>query len=173
MVGEIHLSGPCLFDGYFGNPAATASVLLDGWFATGDRGFLYDGLLFVTGRCKDVIIVSGRNYHAFDIESIIAQVDGAKAGRSVALPEYDAGVGSERVLILLETDGDAVTRQGLRRAVRQLLLDELGLGAVRVDFVPPRWLVKTSSGKMSREENAKRYAEWRNGEDRKGDRHER
>lgn len=156
-VGEIHLAGPCLFAGYLGNLEATDAALSDGWFATGDLGFLHDGHLYVTGRCKDVIIVNGRNHHAFDIEMAVSAVPGLRPGRAVALPEHNPEVGSEQVLILAETDLPEEEHRALRRRVRQVVSDALGLTAVRVDFVPPQWLIKTSSGKMSRSENAARY----------------
>lgn len=58
--GEIELRGPNLFAGYWGNSEATAAVLRDGWFATGDLGVLEPGgFLRITGRKKDIIVTSG------------------------------------------------------------------------------------------------------------------
>lgn len=162
-VGEIQLRGPCVLTDYLGAPESAASTP-DGWFATGDLGFLHEGALYVTGRVKDVVIVNGRNIHAFDIEAAVAQVPAIKPGRVAALPEYDPIAGSERILILVELDdADEKQRRAVRSAVRGAVLSALGLSSVRVDFVPTRWLVKTSSGKMSRAENARRYAMRRGG----------
>lgn len=58
--GEIWVRGDVVFSGYLGDPAATGSVLRDGWFATGDVGRLDDdGFLVITGRKKDILITSG------------------------------------------------------------------------------------------------------------------
>ncbi|MBN3929436.1 long-chain fatty acid--CoA ligase [Streptomyces verrucosisporus] len=58
--GEIWVHGDVVFAGYLNNPEATAGVLRDGWFATGDVGHLDDeGYLVITGRKKDIIITSG------------------------------------------------------------------------------------------------------------------
>ncbi|MFI5475997.1 AMP-dependent synthetase/ligase [Streptomyces cacaoi] len=58
--GEILIGGGVVFDSYWNNPAATAEVRTDGWFATGDLGSLDDdGYLTITGRKKDILVTSG------------------------------------------------------------------------------------------------------------------
>jgi len=58
--------------GYYGNEAATAAVLRDGWFRTGDRGRVdKEGYLFITGRSKEVIVLSsGKNIYPEDVEKL-------------------------------------------------------------------------------------------------------
>ncbi|MFZ5517299.1 MAG: AMP-binding protein [Candidatus Zhuqueibacterota bacterium] len=71
-IGEILVKGPNVMKGYFKNDAETARVFTsDGWFITGDRGYLDDdGFLFITGRSKNVIIgPSGENVYPEIIES--------------------------------------------------------------------------------------------------------
>ncbi|MFH9611062.1 AMP-dependent synthetase/ligase [Streptomyces sp. NPDC017448] len=58
--GEVWVSGPNLFSGYLGDPAATRAVLREGWLATGDLGSLDDdGYLTITGRKKEILVTSG------------------------------------------------------------------------------------------------------------------
>jgi acyl-CoA synthetase (AMP-forming)/AMP-acid ligase II len=61
-VGQVQIRGAAVMAGYYRNPAANAVLLDDGWFDTGDLGFLSEGRLVLTGRAKDVIIVNGSNY---------------------------------------------------------------------------------------------------------------
>ena len=70
--GEIEVKGPMVMKGYYGNEAATAEVLKDGWFRTGDRGRVdRDGYLFITGRSKEVIVLSsGKNIYPEDVEKL-------------------------------------------------------------------------------------------------------
>ena len=70
--GEIEIKGPMVMKGYYNKPSATAEVLHDGWFRTGDIGRLdRDGYLFVTGRSKEVIVLSsGKNIYPEDVEKM-------------------------------------------------------------------------------------------------------
>ncbi len=69
-VGEVLARGPNVMKGYHNRPGQTASVLKDGWFHTGDLGYLdEDGYLFLTGRAKDVIVLSsGVNVYPEEVE---------------------------------------------------------------------------------------------------------
>lgn len=157
-VGEIAVSGECLFDGYFRDSEATSQVLRDGWFLTGDLGFLHHGELYVTGRKKDLIIVHGKNYYGADIEFAANRADGVKKGRCVAFGIHDQRVGSEEVVVVAESETrDKTARLALARAIKQAIAGELGLLVREVRVVPLKWLVKTTSGKLSRRENKRKF----------------
>jgi len=70
--GEIEIMGPMVMKGYYNKPSATAEVMHDGWFRTGDIGRLdHDGYLFITGRSKEVIVLSsGKNIYPDDVEKM-------------------------------------------------------------------------------------------------------
>lgn len=68
--GEIAIKGPMVMEGYFKNPEETSRAIVDGWLRTGDLGYIdRDGYLFITGRVKEVIVLSsGKNIYPEDVE---------------------------------------------------------------------------------------------------------
>ena len=151
--GEFQVRGGWLSDGYYKNPEATAEVFHDGWYSTGDLGCILDGEVFVFGRKKDVIIHHGVNYYAHDLEAAALSVPGLKAGRCVAVPVYDEAAGSESAELIAEREGDPADDARLAAAVKQAVSDRFNLALGNVHLVEPGWLVKTTSGKISRTEN--------------------
>ena len=77
-IGEIVVKGPSVMLGYYENEKETKKVLKDGWFYTGDYGYIdKDGFLFITGRKKDVIVLqNGKNVYPDEIEAKINKISG-------------------------------------------------------------------------------------------------
>lgn len=156
-VGEIAIRGPSLFTGYHRAPEATDDAFADGWYLTGDLGFVHGDDVFVTGRCKDIVIAYGRNYYSHDIEALAGRVGGVKAGRVVAFGVYNAVSGSEEVMVVAETEEtDAGSKRRISRLIKSTVAAELGL-SVSPALVPVKWLIKTTSGKLSRTLNREKY----------------
>ena len=124
-IGEVQLSGPHVFSGYFGDSATTEAVFTpDGWFRSGDLGRVEpDGSLVVTGRSKDVIVLSGgKNVGPEEVETALcASPLIAEAG----VFERDGGLAA-----LIVPDEDALRRaetQRLDDAIR-IAVTEAGAG---------------------------------------------
>jgi len=158
-VGEICISAPFLFDGYFREPELTQSAMRDGRYLSGDLGAQYRGQLYVTGRKKDLIIVNGKNFYAHDIEAAVNSVPGVHPGRCVAFGVYQAETGSEAVHVVAESGIPQAGQPALARDIKEAVQRELGLVVARAEVVADRWLVKTTSGKVSRRDNRRKYLE--------------
>jgi fatty-acyl-CoA synthase len=158
-VGQIHIAGPHVFAGYRHLAELNASAIDGrGYYATGDLGFVLDGELFVTGRLKDLIIIRGRNYYPQDVEALVGEVAGIVPGRVVAFGVPDAVTGTEQLIILMEIE-EGETPGKIVLAVRRSIAQSLDCTAGDVRVVPPRALVKSTAGKISRAENRRRYLE--------------
>ena len=156
QVGELHLSGNSLTAGYYGQPAATAALLVDGWLHTGDLAYVLDGELVVCGRIKDVIIVGGRNVYPQDVEKAVGGVDGVRAGNVVAFG-VDGRHGAQHVVVVAEAVAPAggapevaVWAAALERAVVAAVTESVGVPPKEVVLVAPGTVPKTSSGKLQR-----------------------
>ena len=157
MVGEICISAPYLFTGYHNNPAATDTAFVDSYLLTGDLGFLERGEVFIVGRIKDIIIVNGKNIVAHDVEAAISRISEVKPGRAVAFGHYAEKSGSEHLVVVAERAGPVADEAATIRAISNAVSEEVGVGCSDVRLVAPGWLIKTTSGKISRSENLVKY----------------
>jgi acyl-CoA synthetase (AMP-forming)/AMP-acid ligase II len=158
QVGELALRSDCMLTGYYNRPDATAEALRDGWYLTGDLGYLADGQVYITGRKKDLMIVGGKNVYPQDIEYLINQVPGVHPGRAVVFGVPRPDLGTEEVVAVAEVDPVAQVDAGrLSLAIRQAVAagSEVVLGDLKL--VDERWLIKTSSGKIARGANRDKY----------------
>jgi fatty-acyl-CoA synthase len=159
-VGEIALSGDFLFTGYNADATRTAQALADGHYYSRDIGVMIDGRLYVLGRTDDLIIINGRNLYAHEIEAALSGIDGLKPGRAVAIAKFHPPVGSQVLIVLAERRADPVADEAdLRRAVIDRLQSTFEVVPFAVRFLPEGGLIKTTSGKISRDKNRERYLE--------------
>lgn len=74
VKAEVHVRGEHIFVGYWRKHEATADAFVDGWFASGDVGYLDEhGYLYVCDRVKDMIITGGENVYAAEVESVVLE----------------------------------------------------------------------------------------------------
>jgi acyl-CoA synthetase (AMP-forming)/AMP-acid ligase II len=151
-VGEILIRCDSMLDGYYNRPDLTAQALRDGWYCSGDLGFLLDGELYVIGRKKDLIIVAGENIYPQDVEEIVSAHPAIYDGRVVAFAQHNLALGTEEIVIIAEVrqDDDLQHAAAIDRDIRAAVSAELRVGVGPIYLKPSRWIVKSTAGKPAR-----------------------
>ena len=163
--GRIHLRGPSLMSGYFGNPEASREVLsADGWLDTGDIGYQASGALYITGRAKDLMIIKGRNIWPQDLEHLAEQEPEVRPTDASAFSITDDDGSETAVLVVQCREADPRKLASLAERVQQAIHVEFGIHCV-IELVPPHTLPRTSSGKLSRSTARKEFIERRSAEE--------
>jgi len=159
QVGEIILRSDCMLTEYYRRPEITAEAIKDGWYFTGDMGYIAEDELYITGRKKDLIIVGGKNVYPQDLEAIANHIPGIYPGRAVAFGLFDERIGSEVIVMVaeLQSELDGRTPLEIERELRQQIVAQTEITLADVRLVEERWVIKTSSGKIGRADNRKKY----------------
>ena len=149
--GRIEFRGPSATTGYHRNADATARLFRGPWLDTGDVGYIAGGELFLTSRAKDLIKRGGHNIHPYDLEAAVGDIPGIRKGCVAVFGMTDRGTGTERVVVVAETNQrDAALRESLRNRIMALAAVHLNGPPDDVRLVPARTILKTSSGKIRR-----------------------
>lgn len=158
QIGEIALQSNCMLSGYFHRQDLTEKAFHDGWYLTGDLGYLADGELYVSGRIKELIIVGGKNVYPQDLEELTYEVQGVYPGRAVAFGVFNERLGTEDVAIVAEVETSDVDEQRrIRDGIRTAIAKGSDVAVRYIELVPRGWMIKTSSGKPARNANRDKY----------------
>lgn len=100
-IGQVEVSGPNVFVGYLGMPDKTAEAFTaDGWFKTGDVGYMDDlGYVHLSGRAKDLIITGGFNVYPAEVEGHLDKLPGVVESAVIGVPHPDFGEGVVAVVV--------------------------------------------------------------------------
>jgi len=157
-LGEIVIQSNCMLNGYYNRENETRKAFINGWFKTGDLGYMADGELYIGGRKKDLIIVGGKNIYPQDIEAIVNTVEGIHPGRCVAFGIYNEEKGTEEVVVVAEINkGSEHEMKGIADQIRCQVTQSTAIALRNVYLVNKFWLIKTSSGKIARSANKEKY----------------
>ncbi|WP_448811528.1 acyl-CoA synthetase [Agromyces bauzanensis] len=152
-VGEIQIAGPNVFPGYHELPEASAAAFTaDGWFRSGDLGYLdADGYLFISDRLKDMIISGGENIYPAEVENLISDLDGVTGVAVIGIP--DEQWGEVPWAIVTVRDGMTVDTETVRAHLEGALARyKLPKRVVVVDELP-----RTASGKVRKADLRARF----------------
>jgi acyl-CoA synthetase (AMP-forming)/AMP-acid ligase II len=151
-VGEIAILSDCLFQGYYNRPDLTEQALIEGWYHTGDLGFMLDGELYVVGRKKDLLIIGGENIYPQDIEELVSTHPAIHDGRVVAMGVYNPNLGTEDIVVAAEVDREETLADATRleQEIRSRIVAGLGIAVRTIFLKSPMWIVKSTAGKPAR-----------------------
>jgi fatty-acyl-CoA synthase len=149
-IGAIELRGPAVAGRYLTVDGVVPLARPDGWFDTGDLGYLdEEGRMYVCGRTKDLIVVAGNNLYPHDIERAAATVDGVRKGCVIAL-RVDAEREGFAVLAEVHSADEQDVRLRISRDITARVNHHVGHAPREVRLFPAGTLPKTSSGKLRR-----------------------
>lgn len=162
VVGEVWLRGASIGAGYFGQTEATSenfnAVLQEEggstYLRTGDLGFLHEGEFYISGRLKDLLIIHGVNHSPQDLEWTVERCHPALRPGGCVVFAVDSQAGEEAAVIAEvsapETLAGTSLAEEILDAIRAAVADEHDLSLARIALVPPRAILKTTSGKLRR-----------------------
>jgi long-chain acyl-CoA synthetase len=144
-VGEVCVRSPQLVRGYWNNDAATKESFVDGWFHTGDLGYLDDqGWLYVVDRLKDVVIRGGENIYCAEVEAALVEHPAIADVAVIGIP--DSALGERVCAVIVAHDGSELTLEEVRDFAAERIARFKCPEAIRVVTELP----KTATGKVEK-----------------------
>ncbi|WLR44134.1 long-chain-fatty-acid--CoA ligase [Bacillus carboniphilus] len=118
--GELLIKGPQVMKGYWNNPEETEAVLQDGWFSTGDIGYMdEDGYFYIVDRKKDMIIAGGYNIYPREIEEVLYEHRDIQEAVVAGVPDPYRGETVKAYIVLKE--GKTISEEELDQFCRKSL----------------------------------------------------
>ena len=165
QIGEIVVRSASNAIGYWDDVDSTSSTFhfcfpneTESYLRTGDLGFLLDGRLFVTGRCKELIIVAGQNFYPHDLEATIRSSNPSLANLPSAAFAV-SGETTEHLVIVQEVPRglDEAEKSQIIRRSRVAVASTHELAPMAILLVRMASIPRTSSGKVQRLETRNQY----------------
>ncbi|MCR9192227.1 MAG: amino acid adenylation domain-containing protein [Gammaproteobacteria bacterium] len=151
MIGELQIKGDMLSAGYYKNDEANKAFHKDGWFSTGDLGFIRQSHLYITGREKETIIIRGQNFFCYEIEATLHAIRGVKSTYCAVTSFFDSHKATEELLVFFVYDESVKSyNDELMTQIRRVIFNNFALNAAYIIDIPLQHFPKTSSGKIQR-----------------------
>ncbi|WP_392482807.1 SDR family NAD(P)-dependent oxidoreductase [Nostoc sp. C110] len=158
-IGRLQVKGDAVSPGYYNNHNANGqSFLKDGWFDTGDLGFITNGQLVVTGRAKETIIINGANYYSHEIEAVVEEIAEIEVSYTAACAVCNADDATEKLAIFFSSP---ITEEAklleLLKKIRQTVVNKIGLNPDYLILLAKEDIPKTVIGKIQRSQLSDRF----------------
>ena len=151
-TGNVQIAGAMIISRYFANKQATATAYTsDGWFHTGDLGFLRDDRLTITGRKKDSIIINGRNIASHEVESVVDTVAGVAKTFTAAIAIRERARDTDQLVVFIHTEQQQDFEQKLLfERILERVVAEVGCRPAYILAVDRELIPKSPVGKILR-----------------------
>ena len=147
-IGHVQVSGPYVMNGYYEEKQNKIVFTSDGWYRTGDIGFIMDGQVFVTGRSKDMVIVNMVNYFLFDIERVIEATPDTQLGKVAVVGIQNRQQMTDEILVFVESDTGLSELVNIISHIRHQV--KLKMGLEIKDIIPIKEFPMTEIGKVDK-----------------------
>ncbi|RUT68621.1 amino acid adenylation domain-containing protein [Flavobacterium cupreum] len=148
-LGIIQLKSPAMTLGYYNDDEATRNVIShDGWFNTGDVGFIHNNRLVITGRKKEMIIINGQNYFPNDLDNLIEELPEIKFQQAASCSVFSEEKHQDELFVFVHYSGSVKDFVVLADEVKKLISERIGVTVKNVIAVEK--IHKTTSGKIQR-----------------------
>jgi len=164
-IGEIVVNGPNVMLGYYENEEATKEAIRDGWFYTGDLGYIdKEGYVFVTGRKKNVIVLkNGKNIYPEEVENLINRLEIVKESMVFGMPKGDDLIVSAKVQYdeeIVKEKHPNVNEEELTKIIWEQI-KEINKMLPKYKYIKKMFLtneefIKTTTAKIKRHEEMKK-----------------
>lgn len=161
-IGEIQVKGPSVMIGYYGNDEANEKSFIDGYFRTGDLGYLdKDGYLYISGRKKSVIVLkNGKNVFPEELENLVNRIEGVSESMVYGKPELDGDYkicvkvvyDEEAMKEMYKTEDEAEIYEIISKKIKEVNKKMPLYKYIREVMVTKEPLIKTTTAKIKRYE---------------------
>ena len=157
-IGLLQVKGETVTAGYYQQPELNEDIFTaDGWFNTGDLGFLTAGRLTITGRQKDTIIINGVNYYNHEIETVVEAIANVTISYTAACGVKDSNQ-QEQIAIFFHTNQKEDKLRELINQIRKAVFKQIGVAPDYIIPVTKDAIPKTAIGKIQRSQLGQRFA---------------
>ena len=167
-IGELRAKGPNIMLGYYENEEETNKVLKDGWFYTGDLGYIdKDGFIFITGREKNMIVLkNGKKIFPEEIETLVNRIDLVSESMVFGMPD-EKDKNDLKLSVKIVYDKEVVkekygniSQEEIRDIIWNKIKEEVNTTVPRYKHImnmilSDKELIKTTTKKVKRNEEMK------------------
>lgn len=159
-IGNLQVKGDTVFFGYYKSPELNREVFTeDGWYKTGDLGFLSEGRLTLTGRAKALIIINGKNHYSHEIEQVVEEITEVESGYTAACGIRQPGSNTDSVVLFFHTSiSDREQLVELLKEIKKTVVLKMGISPTHIIPVEPAAIPKTSKGIIDRRQLQQSFA---------------